>query len=372
MRVHGSLMAASVKRKVAVIFGGRSAEHEVSLRSAASILSAFNRNSNELIPIGIDRSGVWHYEKALPETVDESHLERIVSSGEELLLQPGVAGKPFVTRHGTSVAVDAVFPINHGTFGEDGTMQGLLSILDVPFVGPDTFSSSLGMDKDFMKRILHMEGIPNAKGVILTHRDRPEQRLAEIVNRIGFPCFVKPCRQGSSVGVSRVEHEKDLSVAIDKAFLYDEKILVEEQVTGREVECSVRGNEEVFTSLPGEVILDNGFYSYDEKYSSKSRTRLEIPARLTEQESQAVRSMAEKTYRLLGCEGMARVDMFLKEDGSVYVNEINTLPGFTSISMYPAMWEASGLKYSELLDDLITLAMERYQRRWRYLHLTGN
>jgi D-alanine-D-alanine ligase len=258
-------------------------------------------------------------------------------------------------------ALDVVFPILHGPFGEDGTVQGLLKLADIPFVGADVLGSAIGMDKDVMKRLLRDAGIKIGNFFTLKdHEQIPAFASVEVV--LGRPFFVKPSNMGSSVGISKVHEEGEYAAALKYAFQYDHKIIIEEYIRGREIECSVLGNEEPIASEAGEVIPSHEFYSYDAKYLDENGAALEIPARLGTQTKKRIKELAIKTFQVLCCEGLARVDFFLKDNDEVFVNEINTIPGFTKISMYPKLWEASGISYSDLITRLIELAVSRFER----------
>jgi D-alanine-D-alanine ligase len=257
--------------------------------------------------------------------------------------------------------VDVVFPILHGPFGEDGTIQGFLKLADIPFVGPGVLGSAVGMDKDAMKRLLRDAGIPIGKFItVKSHEQAPS--FAEIETVLGKPFFIKPANMGSSVGISKVNDEAHYGSAIKDAFQYDIKIIIEEFIPGREIECAVLGNEEPAASVPGEIIPSHEFYSYDAKYLDENGAALEIPAKIDEKTKKRIQELAIKTFHALCCEGLSRVDFFLKEDGEIIVNEINTMPGFTRISMYPKMWEASGITYTELISRLIELAISRHEK----------
>lgn len=303
--------------KIAILFGGRSAEHEVSLISAKNVLAVIDRKRYEVTEIKIPKAGDF----------DFNQLKKF----------------------------DVVFPVLHGPFGEDGTIQGLLKLAGVPFIGAGVLGSAVGMDKEVQKRLLRDAGIPIAKFIVLCTLDLPV---------IKFPVFVKPACLGSSVGVTKAHNIKELKAAIKKAFEYDRKVIIEETIIGREIECSVLGNENPIVSLPGEVIPEgkHEFYDYEAKYLDENGAKLAVPARLTKRQISKIQQTAIKAYKTLCCEGMARVDMFLTKSGKVFVNEINTIPGFTNISMYPKLWEASGLSYSKLIDKLITLAIDRFRR----------
>jgi D-alanine-D-alanine ligase len=352
------------KLRVALLFGGKSAEHEISLVSARNIFHAMDRKKYDVIAVAIDKQGRWHLDQGArllradaPAAVDFKNAKQIAA------VQPGAAAAPIV-RSGSSTldAIDVVFPVLHGPFGEDGTVQGLLKLAGVPFVGAGVLGSAVGMDKDVMKRLLRDAHIPIADFVVFHRANLDAIRFSKVKDTLGLPLFVKPANLGSSVGISKVARKSEFAGAVRKAFRYDNKIIVEEGIAGREIECSVLGNEKPVASLPGEIVVQHEFYSYDAKYLDDSGARLEIPAKLSVAAMKQIQRLAVETYRTLCCEGMARVDFFLRPNGQVLVNEINTIPGFTTISMYPKMWQASGLSYSRLIDRLIALALERARR----------
>ncbi len=350
------------KLNIGIVFGGKSAEHEISILSAKNVLDALDRNKYQPVLIHIDKKGAWH-------VLNERSLNEAISSGTSLpektghstvVLGPQSEGTLIPTDTKEHFAqLDVVFPILHGPFGEDGTVQGLLKLANVPFVGAGVLGSAVGMDKDVMKRLLREAGIPIGKFICL-HKNDPEPKFDAIEKELGLPIFVKPANLGSSVGISKVENEAEFSAALRLAFGFDRKIIVEEFISGREIECAVLGNDHPMASVPGEVISHHNFYSYEAKYLDEKASRTEIPARLTPEQTEEVRSLAIKTFKTLCCEGLGRVDCFLTEDGTFLVNEINTLPGFTEISMYPKMWAHSGISYPELIDRLIQLAIERF------------
>lgn len=355
------------KIRVGVIFGGRSAEHEVSLQSAKNVIAAIDRDKYEVVLIGLDKDGAWHLSDETRYLLNETDPKMIAlnKTDNELALVPGERCRQVVSIRGEAEIgqLDVVFPVLHGTYGEDGTIQGMLKLADIPFVGADVLGSAIGMDKDVAKRLLRDAGIRIADFITLRKQEEADFKAAK--ERLGLPLFVKPACQGSSVGVSKVDGEEEFLAAIRKAFEYDVKVLVEECVAGREIECSVLGNDDPVASIPGEIIPRHEFYSYEAKYIDENGAALEIPAKLTEGEIERIRETAKKTYTALSCEGMARVDFFLKKDGDIVVNEINTIPGFTRISMYPKLWEKSGIGYPELIERLIGLALERYEKQSR-------
>jgi D-alanine-D-alanine ligase len=357
-------------RKVAVLFGGKSPEHEISLISGMNIVSALDRTKFLPVLIGIDKNGGWFLQdekKILSKTPDPKTIA-LDDFSRPLALMPGRGESAVfdIVENKPLEGICCVFPILHGPYGEDGTMQGLIKQLNLPFVGPGVLGSSVGMDKEIMKRVLHSAGIPNAEFVTLFAEDRSSITFAPVFEKLGLPMFVKPANLGSSVGISKVKSEEDFYKALDLAFTYDRKIIVEEFVKGRELECAVLGNENPEASVPGEVIPVAEFYSYEAKYLDDKGAILELPAKNLDENSLArIKALAVQTFRILGCEGLTRVDFFMKENGDLFINEINTMPGFTRISMYPKLWELSGVPYPELLSRLIELAISRFQRESR-------
>jgi D-alanine-D-alanine ligase len=349
------------KKKVALLFGGKSAEHEVSLRSAKNIAEAIDKEKYDVVLIGIDKSGRWLLEDTSKKLLGQEEVFALNASSDAVAFVPESGGEVAnLTRKNSGEKIDVVFPILHGPFGEDGTIQGLLKLANVPFVGAGVLGSAVGMDKDVMKRLLRDAGIRVAK--FLAIRDYEDSSFASVSEVLGSPVFVKPANLGSSVGISKVHNEQEFTTALAEAFRFDRKVIIEEFVPGREIECAVLGNDNPVASIPGEVIPHSEFYSYEAKYVDENGAALEIPAQLPEEIVRAIQEIAVRTFKVLSCEGMGRVDFFLKENGEIYVNEINTIPGFTNISMYPKMWEASGISYSELIDKLIELAIERFKK----------
>jgi D-alanine-D-alanine ligase len=354
------------KIRVGILFGGRSAEHEVSLQSAKNIIEALNREKYEVVLIGIDRKGRWHLSSRAHFLLNEDNptLIKLSDSDESLAVLPGTGKNKLLNLSTRSElgSLDVVFPVLHGPYGEDGTVQGLLKLADIPFVGAGVTGSAVGMDKEIMKRLLRDAGIPIADFLVAHTSQRESYTFQAISETLSLPLFVKPANLGSSVGISKVRNEKEFEKAVDAAFAYDHKILFEQAIVGDEIECSVLGNEEPIASLPGRVIPLKEFYSYEAKYIDEEGARLEIPADLDEATTKRVQTRAVEAFKALCCEGMARVDTFLTPEREIIVNEINTIPGFTKISMYPKLWEASGISYSELLDRLIDLAIQRFRR----------
>lgn len=360
----------TTKTRVGIFFGGQSAEHEVSLQSAKNVLDAIDTSRFEPVLIGIDKRGNWHM---LGREWDNPELElgaRVRPAGPAsqkhpiVTLVPG-SGKLIDVASGMVLPpIDVALPILHGPHGEDGTMQGLLELANIPYVGPGVLGSAVGMDKDVMKRLLREAGLPVADCLVFTLSQRHSIKADEIFAKLGTPVFVKPANMGSSIGVSRAETADALEAAIDAAFAYDVKILIESALSGDEIECAVLGNDRPEASIVGRIMPRVGdFYSYEAKYIDENGAVLEIPADIPPAVSDKVRALATQAFAVLGCEGMSRVDMFATKTGEVFINEINTIPGFTKISMYPKLWEASGLSYSELITKLINLALERHARR---------
>ncbi len=352
------------KLRVAILFGGKSAEHEISLLSAKNIAEAIDQRKYQVVLIGIDKKGVWTLNRTLPS--GKSILPSLPSgkTSKSLALVPGREVKQLVSHSNFQPPgpIDVVFPVLHGPFGEDGTVQGLLKLANVPFVGASVLGSAVGMDKDVMKRLLRDAGIPSVKFLVLDRSSSGGIKFEKVKQYLNLPAFVKPANLGSSVGINKVKNRKQFESAVKEAFKFDNKILVEESIQGREIECSVLGNDQPIASVPGEIITHHDFYSYEAKYQNEKGAVLEIPAKLPVATVHKIQDLAIKTFKVLCCEGMARVDFFLKNNQEVLVNEINTIPGFTKISMYPKLWEASGISYTKLIDRLIQLALERFKR----------
>ncbi|MBS0881053.1 D-alanine--D-alanine ligase [Pantoea sp. JGM49] len=354
------------KQRVGIVFGGKSAEHEVSLQSAKNILEAIDKSKYEVVLLGIDKQGEWHLNDAsgFLLNADNPALIALNRSGENVALVPGSASQQLITRQQAQPLsqLDVIFPIVHGTLGEDGSLQGLLRMANLPFVGSDVLGSAVSMDKDFTKRLLRDAGLKVAPWISVTQAQRARLDAQAVIDQFGLPLFIKPANQGSSVGVSKVDHIDDLAAALDLAFTFDRKVLIEQGIKGREIECAVLGNDEPEASPCGEVVVHDAFYSYDTKYISADGAQVVVPAAISEQASEAIRAVAIRAFQALECFGMARVDVFLTESGEIVVNEVNTLPGFTNISMYPKLWQAAGLSYSDLITRLIELAQQRHQQ----------
>jgi D-alanine-D-alanine ligase len=351
-------MALPERIRIVVLFGGRSAEHEVSCTTAAHVLGALDPDRYEPVPVGIARDGSW-----LRADDAIAALREGDGALPDRLEAVGTAVEPLPTMQPTAADVPVVaLPLLHGPFGEDGTVQGLLEMAGVPYVGSGVLSSSVSMDKVATKEMLSAHGIPQGEW-ISTRRHRVDDELLErAADRLGFPMFVKPANMGSSIGISKVHEADDLAAAVEEAARYDEWLLFEENIDGRELECGVLGNLTPRASVVGEVRPGADFYDYDDKYEDGAE--LLIPAPISQPMSDELREIALRTFAALRCEGMARVDFFWEEDGrGPLVNEVNTIPGFTPISQYPKLWEASGLPYGRLLDELVALALERHERR---------
>ncbi len=359
--------------RVGILYGGRSGEHDVSLCSAASVLTALDPEKYEVVPIGINRSGRWFVQESarIVDHRDFGTILTIEERGDWYLNHYENENRLhlFDRETGNTVSVDVVFPVIHGTFCEDGTVQGLMELAMVPYVGADVTGSAVAMDKDIAKRLLRESGVPVVPWITVTRREWEEDQagvMDEALKRLGIPLFVKPAGTGSSVGVGLVRDAGALGGAVDSAFRYDNKVLLEKSVSAREIECAVLGNDDPAASIPGEVRPNHEFYSYESKYIDPNGAELIIPAELDPALAGEIRRQAVRAYRALACTGMARVDFFLdRESGDIYCNEINTLPGFTGISMYPKLWENTGLTYRELLDRLIELAIERHTMKKR-------
>jgi D-alanine-D-alanine ligase len=385
------------KLRVGILFGGRSGEHEVSLLSAASVLNAIDKDKYEVVPIGITKDGRWltseHAENLLtgklllePRNLragdpDTTSPAAVLARGEAVIVPPEPVHRhsglvPFQTDPGLmrrssdrAINVDVIFPVLHGTFGEDGTIQGLLELADIPYVGAGVLGSAAGMDKDIMKSLFVAAGIPIVKHVTIlrsTWENDPKKVQKLVENKLTYPLFVKPANLGSSVGISKAHNRKELGPAIEEAAKFDRKIVIEQGVGGkkekaREIECSVLGNDEPAASVPGEIVPGKEFYDYTAKYVDEG-SQLIIPAKLTKAETKKVQELAIAAFRAVDCSGLARVDFLMDpKTRKIFLNEINTMPGFTAISMYPKLWAASGLAYADLIDRLIQLGIERHE-----------
>jgi len=381
------------KLRVGILFGGRSGEHEISLLSAASVFKAIDKDKCEVVPIGITKEGRWvtsgdaerllsgqplHEERHLRAgDPDATAQAAVLQNGEAIVVPPephGPGMQPFQTDALTrrvsdrAINVDVIFPVLHGTFGEDGTVQGLLELADLAYVGAGVLGSAAGMDKDIMKSLFRAAGLPIVKHVTVLRSDwddKPKKVQKLVESKLKYPVFVKPANLGSSVGISKAHDRKELGPAIDEAARYDRKIVIEEGVGGkknkaREIECAVLGNDDPKASVPGEIVASAEFYDYAAKYVDEG-SQLIIPAKLSKSESKKAQALAVAAFRAVDCAGLARVDFLMDpKSRKIYLNEINTMPGFTSISMYPKLWAASGVPYPELIERLIQLGLERH------------
>ena len=342
---------ASSKTRVAVLFGGRSSEHEVSVLSAASIIGGLAADRFDAIPVAIERSGRWLSPERSASWLPAEAASKCVTTPVEFRHEPGC-----------SRGFDVVFPALHGPFGEDGRVQGLLDMAGVPYVGSGVLGSACGMDKDIMKRLFRERRLPTLDHVTV-RRGEAADRYEEIERLIGYPAFVKPANLGSSVGIRKAQDRAELSEAIEYAAEFDRKVLVERAVDAREIECAVLGNDDPEASLPGEVVTRSGFYDYETKYETED-AELVVPADLPPDLTRTIRRFAIEAFRVVGCTGLARVDFFVERPtGEVLINEVNTMPGFTSISLFPRMWAASGLAYGNLIERLVGLAFERHRQQ---------
>lgn len=366
------------KLRVGVIFGGRSGEHEVSVRSARSVIEAIDKSKYEVVPIAITKEGNWLAPAAAAELLPADTQRRLSAqtlgtSREDVAIvgDPSRNGLMTLGDDDRSQRLDVVFPVLHGTYGEDGTLQGLLEMASIPFVGCGTLASSCGMDKVTMKALFKQAGLPICRHTWLLRsewEDDQQKVFRRIKREIGFPCFVKPANLGSSVGVSKATDKASLTKAINLAARYDRKIMVEEMVEGREIECGVIGNDEPRASLPGEYIIHEEtarFLDYTEKYSGTGNNEFIVPARISKSVIKKIQTMAAIAYKAIDAAGLSRVDFFLKPDGELLVNEVNTLPGLTDVSGFPKMWEATGVPFAKVIDQLIELAVQRHRERAR-------
>ncbi|HCM67761.1 MAG TPA: D-alanine--D-alanine ligase A [Candidatus Kerfeldbacteria bacterium] len=353
-------------RTIAVIFGGRTPEHEVSIVSARSVIEGLKITGNTVVPIGITKEGQWLLGSEAQKLLEGAAPDMEHATEGTILPVPidGTFASSVAPRIRTLKSLDVVFPVIHGPLGEDGSLQGLFELANLPYVGANVLGSAVGMDKAVMKRLFIVAGLPVAEFITFVKGEwlRDRRTILKELSQLTYPLFVKPANMGSSVGISKVHDHKQLAKAIALALTYDRKVLVEKALKGaRDIECSVVGNDFPKSSIPGEVVSSNEFYDYDAKYvDGKTETR--VVDDLPKEKMQEIQETAIKAYKTLNCEGMARVDFLLAQDGTLYLNELNTIPGFTSISMYPKLWEASGLSQTKLLDKLIDLAIERFKK----------
>lgn len=365
------------KINVGVIFGGKSAEHEVSLMSATSIINAIDKEKYNIVPIGITKEGSWMLYSGPIEQIENGEWEGISNKllrdkPKENVFSIIPVGKKEselqqVVPTGLASKIDVVFPALHGPYGEDGTIQGLLEMADIPYVGAGVLASSLCMDKVYSKKLFELEGLNVVEYVVVLRnklKSHINEYIASIEERFEYPIFIKPANLGSSVGITKAHDRDELMKGLNEAAKYDRKILVERSIACREIECAVLGNDNPMASVVGEIVPSHEFYDYEAKYFDDGKSKLIIPADIPKNKSDEVRQMAVTAYAALECTGLSRVDFFLEEEtNKIYINEINTMPGFTKYSMYPLLWQETGLPYNELIEKLIELALERYEEK---------
>ena len=346
----------SKKKKVAILYGGRSVEHGVSVNSARNIFEYIDKEQFEPLPIGISKTGQWFLTSGVTKDIEQGKALGLILDAQ----RPGFT----LLASGDRIKADIIFPVLHGTDGEDGSIQGLIKSMDIPMVGTSVLGSSMSMNKIVAKRLLKEAGIPVTNFLTYHFTEKQKISFTEISNKIGLPFMIKSASLGSSVGVSKVKDEESFRIAVDEAFRYDDYLLAEEFVTGREIECAILGNRPAKASLPGEIVISKKyeFYTFDAKYVDPDAVKIEVPAKLSEKEVETIRDLSVKAYQTLYCEDFSRVDLFLTDSGKIYINEINTIPGFTNSSMYPMMWQERGISFSELITQLLDLAQERYDR----------
>ena len=341
------------KLNVALLYGGRSVEHEISIRSAKNVFQHIDKEKFNVILIGIDKKGVWY----LTDQVDQ-----VIDTTQEVALRLNAVSPMLINeKFKEQIAVDLAFPVLHGTDGEDGSIQGLFTAMDIPIVGSGVLGSSAAMDKIISKKLLSESNIPSAKYLDFTIEQKEGITYEQIERKLGVPFIIKSAALGSSVGVSKVSSEGDFLPALDESFKYDNRVIIEEFVEGRELECSVIGNKKQKASMPGEIVLvkEYDFYTYTAKYIDKDAIEIKLPAELNADVIDKIRQLAIEAFNALRCEDFARVDLFLTKKGEILVNEINTIPGFTSASMFPMMWQQMGMSYTELISELINMCLER-------------
>lgn len=377
------------KLTIAVIFGGQSPEHDVSRMSACSVIKNIDKEKYNVVTIGINKQGKWLNYNGPAQLIEngewETEAKKHAKTSDNINMFKYVSGKifqpnkehkaieprrflEFIGAENNDIKIDVVFPVLHGCNGEDGTVQGFFELMDIPYVGAEVLSSAVGMDKYYSKVVFEKANIPQADYLLITRKDietNEDDIIKQIEDKFDYPCFVKPCNAGSSIGITKAHDRKELICGLKTAVKYDRKILAEEYIDGREIECSVLGNDKPQASTVGEIIPANEFYDYDAKYNDTG-SKLIIPAELPLNVIQDIRDYATKAFKAIDCSGFARVDFFVdKGSNKIYINEINTIPGFTNISMYPKLWEASGVSYTELIDKLIKLAIERHKENKR-------
>ena len=351
--------------RVGILFGGRSAEHEVSVVSAQGVMAATDQERFQVVPLGVTKDGAWLTPQETQDALSAIKAERTASLRASSAAAGGIRPQVLAALR----ELDVVFPLVHGTYGEDGSLQGLLEMLNLPYVGAGVAASAVGMDKALQQMILRQAGLPVPQSLVVTASRWQEESPAlarEVEGQLGYPCFVKPANGGSSIGTSKARSREDLAGTMAEAFRHDRKALIEQAIEGRQVECSVLGNDRPEASPLGEIVFTREFYDYIAKYEDPT-TRLIIPAEIPPDVANGLQAMAIAAFQAIDCAGMGRVDFFLASDGQPYVNEINTIPGFTPVSMYPKLWKAAGLSYRDLITRLIELGLERHQERQRHV-----
>ncbi len=346
------------KLHVAILFGGKSVEHEISINSARNIFEFIDRSRFDVSLIGISRTGGWYLKK---------EVNADISSGEPLRLNMVGSRKGFMRLNSEILHFDVIFPVLHGTDGEDGSIQGLLTTFEMPFVGTGVLGSAMSMSKLYTKKLMEASGIPVSKFLTFTYEERAAIKFSDVEKKLGLPFMIKAANLGSSVGVFKVKGEKGFDAIVDEVFKFDDTLLFEEFVEGRELECAVMGNRDVKASLPGEVVVspDYEFYTYEAKYLDPEAAKIVVPADIPDDIAESIRQLSIKTYKTLHCEDFARVDLFYKKDGTILINEINTIPGFTNSSMFPMMWKERGISFTDLISQLIDMAIERHEAHKR-------
>jgi D-alanine-D-alanine ligase len=347
------------KKKVALLYGGRSVEHGVSVNSARNIFENFDKERFEVLPIGISKSGQWFLNSTVSKDIEQG-------KALGLILDPHSPGFLLLST-GDRIKADIIFPVLHGTDGEDGSIQGMIKAMDIPMVGTGVLGSSLSMSKIIAKRLLKDAGLPVTRFLTYNFTEKELISFSEVSSTLGLPFMVKSASLGSSVGVSKVNNEKDFELAVEEAFRYDDAMIIEEFITGREIECAILGNYPPEASNPGEVVISSKyeFYTFDAKYVDPDAVRIDVPAKLDTAIIDRIKDVSVKSFLALNCQDFSRVDLFLDKEGKVYVNEINTIPGFTNSSMFPMMWKERGIGFAELITKLLDLALERYNRSKR-------
>lgn len=350
------------KKKVAILYGGRSVEHGVSVNSAKNIAEFIDKEQFEPLPIGISKNGQWYLTKTVDKDIEQGEALGLILNPEK----PGF----ILLASGDRIKVDIIFPVLHGTDGEDGSIQGLIKALDIPMVGTGVLGSAVSMNKIVAKQLLKNAGIPITKFMAFHYREKSKIKFEDVEKNLGLPFMVKSASLGSSVGVTKVSKKSDFKKALDEAFRYDHEVIVEEFVVGREIECAILGNTPAQASNPGEIVISKEyeFYTFDAKYVDATAVDIKVPAELSQDSIKKIREISLQAYQALHCEDFSRVDLFLTKKGKIYVNEINTIPGFTNSSMFPMMWKERGVSFSDLISRLINLAYERYTANKRIEH----